>query len=118
MATKIHAFVFAIPNSDDGRLDRIIHFKIAKNSWIQVCFLYTGFLFLKERHLDLPFMLSAEGLSVYQSEISKINSYRAPKDKLVIIENSMKILASALFYFPWLIYVRFNRINKSTHREQ
>lgn len=83
--TKIHFMIFALPNSHDERLDKIIEFKIEKNAWVE------------ERHLDLPFCITSDLLGIFKSEIFKLNNYRAPKDKLTIIHNSMQILASKFY---------------------
>lgn len=80
--TKIHHLVFSLKSSQDERLDKIIEFKIQKNSWIQ------------ERHLDLPFTITLDLMSIFKIELFKLNSFRAPKDKLTILHNTLLILAS------------------------
>lgn len=111
--TKIHHLVFALRLSQDERLDKIIEFKIQKNGWI------------KERHLDLPFIITDDLLAIFKIELFKLNSFRAPKDKLTIIHNALLILASTLFFkfeyyliYFTLIYTHhtIQRLYRSTHR--
>ncbi|TPX44568.1 hypothetical protein SeMB42_g03551 [Synchytrium endobioticum] len=76
--TKIYDQVFCPPNSEESKMAAYLAKQIHAFSWIQ------------ERHLDLPFTLES-ALEVAQAEILKVNGFKSPRDKLVIIQNTVQL---------------------------
>ncbi|KAF8916332.1 hypothetical protein CPB85DRAFT_1216717, partial [Mucidula mucida] len=91
--------------TDDLERDRVLEQRIKLFAWIE------------PRHLDLHLGENAEGfLAFAQQELLKINSYKAPRDKLICILNCCKVIfglirhmestaSSADEFLPLLIYV-------------
>ncbi|KAB8339131.1 hypothetical protein FH972_022067 [Carpinus fangiana] len=91
-------------HQEDTERDEVLAQKIRIYGWV------------KEEHLDLP-AFSDKGrkfLTLAQQELSKINSYRAPRDKVICVLNACKVLfgflrnssndTSADSFIPLLIY--------------
>ncbi|KAF7587699.1 hypothetical protein BBP40_006858 [Aspergillus hancockii] len=93
-------------HQEDIERDEVLAQKIRIYSWV------------REPHLDIP-PVSAHGrrfLTLAQQELSKINTYRAPRDKVICILNCCKVIfgllrnskssdTSADSFIPLLIYV-------------
>jgi hypothetical protein len=98
-----HAFCHAM--TDDAERDEIVHQKIQIFQWIE------------PRHLDIPENIHNKSYFEFaQTELLKINSYRAPRDKLICILNCCIVIfglirhmegeaAGADKFLPVLIYV-------------
>lgn len=75
------------------------------------------FSFVRPRHLDMPDTLcSGDGFIQAQQELCKIDSYKAPRDKMICVLNSCKIINSLLTnstdkavgadeFFPLMVYI-------------
>ncbi|KAE8398633.1 guanine nucleotide exchange factor Vps9 [Aspergillus pseudonomiae] len=93
-------------HQEDIERDEVLAQKIRIYSWV------------REAHLDIP-PVGSHGrrfLTLAQQELSKINSYRAPRDKVICILNCCKVIfgllknskssdTSADSFVPLLIYV-------------
>ncbi|KAI9364561.1 hypothetical protein BD770DRAFT_357460 [Pilaira anomala] len=101
---RLYHVTFCPNTTDDKERDEILHQKISIFRWI------------RERHLDIPETEHNESfLSFAESEIRKINNYKAPRDKLICILNCCKVIfglikhvegdAGADKFLPILIYV-------------
>ncbi|KAF8159428.1 hypothetical protein B0H34DRAFT_703412 [Crassisporium funariophilum] len=67
--------------TDDLERDRVFTQRIALFGW------------LEERHLDIPEGEGSKGFLMFaQQELLKINHYKAPRDKLICILNSCKVI--------------------------
>ncbi|RUS24915.1 hypothetical protein BC938DRAFT_472910, partial [Jimgerdemannia flammicorona] len=95
---------FSPSTTDDKERDEILHQKISIFRWVT------------EEHLDIPITQHNESfLTFAQSELLKINNYKAPRDKLICILNSCKVIfglikhvegdGGADKFLPILIYV-------------
>ncbi|KAI9273867.1 hypothetical protein EDC94DRAFT_672518 [Helicostylum pulchrum] len=101
---RLYHVTFCTDTTDDKERDEIIYQKISIFRWI------------REKHLDIPETEHNESfLSFAESEILKINTYKAPRDKLICILNCCKVIfglikhvegdAGADKFLPILIYV-------------
>ncbi|GJE98547.1 hypothetical protein PsYK624_147790 [Phanerochaete sordida] len=90
--------------SDDLERDRVLSQRIALFRWIE------------PHHLDIPDGPGFEGFLMFaQQELLKINHYKAPRDKLICILNSCKVIFGLIrhmhkeegadSFIPILIYV-------------
>ncbi|KAF2396562.1 hypothetical protein EJ06DRAFT_533821 [Trichodelitschia bisporula] len=92
-------------HQEDVERDEVLAQKVRIYGWI------------KEEHLDIP-PVGEKGkkfLTLAQQELSKINSYRAPRDKVICILNCCKVIfgflrnaqhdQSADSFIPLLIYI-------------
>ncbi|KAH9832631.1 uncharacterized protein C8Q71DRAFT_261629 [Rhodofomes roseus] len=89
---------------DDLERDRVLSQRIALFKWIE------------PQHLDVPEGEGSEGFMMFaQQELLKVNHYKAPRDKLICILNSCKVIFGLLrhlhkeegadTFVPILIYV-------------
>lgn len=95
---------FSPSTMDDKEKDEILHHKINIFRWI------------REEHLDIP-MTDDNGsfLAFAESELLKMNNYKAPRDKLICILNCCKVIFGLMkhmegdegadVFLPLLIYV-------------
>ncbi|CEP17622.1 hypothetical protein [Parasitella parasitica] len=101
---RLYHVTFCPTTTDDKERDEILSQKISIFRWI------------REKHLDIPETEHNESfLSFAESEILKINNYKAPRDKLICILNCCKVIfglikhvegdAGADKFLPILIYV-------------
>ncbi|CAO3687936.1 unnamed protein product [Rhizopus stolonifer] len=101
---RLYSATFCSRTTDDKERDDILHHKISIFRWI------------REKHLDIAETEHNENfLKFAESELLKINSYKAPRDKLICILNCCKIIfglikqaegdAGADKFLPILIYV-------------
>ena len=81
--TKIHDLVFGAPMTDEPMVCAHFELKITEFTWVQ------------ERHLDLPFEITSK-LSTASTELHKVADYRAPKDKLTILNNTLQIVVDII----------------------
>ncbi|KAJ3119979.1 hypothetical protein HK098_004981 [Nowakowskiella sp. JEL0407] len=77
---KIYDYVFPAP--DEVKLNSTLASKIIAYSWIE------------ERHLDIPKLDSS--LNFVIEELAKVNNYKAPKDKLVILQNTLQLVVDII----------------------
>jgi hypothetical protein len=57
------------------------------------------FTWVKEKHLDVPEGEQSAGfLAFAETELLKINHYKAPRDKMICILNSCKVIFGELQY--------------------
>ncbi|KAF6761755.1 guanine nucleotide exchange factor Vps9 [Ephemerocybe angulata] len=67
--------------TDDLEKDRVLSQRIALFGWVE------------EKHLDIPEGEGGKGFLMFaQQELLKINHYKAPRDKLICILNSCKVI--------------------------
>ena len=106
LMTKLYPRTFAVM-SDDKRVDALLSRRIAALS-----------AFVRPEHLDIPehFRVEASWL-LAQNELVKVNNFKAPRDKLVCILNTCRIINNLLNvsagnrppgaddFLPVLIYV-------------
>ncbi|KAJ3251384.1 hypothetical protein HK103_002431 [Boothiomyces macroporosus] len=71
---KVFDLVFGAPTTDEHKSNALLAKQIKTYSWIE------------ERHLDLKINFSLS-LEVAQAELLRINGYKAPRDKLIILHN-------------------------------
>ncbi|KAI8378469.1 hypothetical protein BD560DRAFT_389441 [Blakeslea trispora] len=101
---RLFSATFCPTTADDKERDEILYQKISIFRWIH------------EKHLDIRETEHNESfLSFAQSEILKINNYKAPRDKLICVLNCCKVIfglikhvegdAGADKFLPILIYV-------------
>ncbi|KAG2183038.1 hypothetical protein INT44_006019 [Umbelopsis vinacea] len=101
---RLFHLTFSPNTTDDKERDEILYHKIRIFSWIT------------EEHLDIPVTQHNESfLTFAESELLKINNYKAPRDKLICILNCCKVIfglikhvegdAGADKFLPILIYV-------------
>ncbi|KAH6563596.1 hypothetical protein BASA50_001633 [Batrachochytrium salamandrivorans] len=81
--SKVYDRVFSAPGTDEQRSNAILERK------------FESFSFIEERHLDIgcSFNLSLE---VAQAELLRINGYKSPRDKLVILQNVLQLVVDLI----------------------
>ncbi|KAH7921227.1 hypothetical protein BV22DRAFT_1038888 [Leucogyrophana mollusca] len=90
--------------ADDLERDRVLSQRIGLFGWIE------------EKHLDIPIGEGSQGFLMFaQQELIKVNHYKAPRDKLICILNSCKVIFGLIrhlhkdegadSFVPILIYV-------------
>lgn len=95
---------FSPSTMDDKEKDEILHHKINIFRWI------------REKHLDIPMTDDNDSfLTFAESELLKMNNYKAPRDKLICILNCCKVIFGLMkhmegdegadVFLPLLIYV-------------
>ncbi|KAG1045841.1 hypothetical protein G6F43_011217 [Rhizopus delemar] len=102
---RLYNATFSPNTMDDKEKDNILHHKISIFRWI------------REKHLDIPQTEDNESfLAFAESELLKMNNYKAPRDKLICILNCCKVIfglikhmnneeGGADVFLPLLIYV-------------
>ncbi|KAF9988545.1 hypothetical protein BGZ75_009208 [Mortierella antarctica] len=102
---RLFACTFSPSTTDDAERDEVLSQKIRIFRWI------------KEEHLDIPHSPHNEAyLNNAQAELKKINSYKAPRDKVICILNCCKFIFTLIrrsegnskgadTFLPILIYV-------------
>ncbi|KAI8051058.1 uncharacterized protein B0P05DRAFT_315767 [Gilbertella persicaria] len=101
---RLYPITFSPSTMDDVEKDSILHHKIKIFRWI------------REEHLDIPVTADNDSfLTFAESELLKMNHYKAPRDKLICILNACKVIfglmkhmeadQSADVFLPLLIYV-------------
>jgi hypothetical protein len=81
--TKCFDFVFQGVENEEQRSNEVLQKKIQTYSWIE------------ERHLDLNLNFSL-GLEIVQAELLRINGFRSPRDKLVILQNVNQLIVDLI----------------------
>jgi hypothetical protein len=81
--TKVFDAVFGAPGTEEPRSNQVLQKKMETYSWIE------------ERHLDLAINYSLS-LEVAQAELLRINGFRSPRDKLVILQNVMQLIVELI----------------------
>ncbi|KAJ3333533.1 hypothetical protein HDU91_002908, partial [Kappamyces sp. JEL0680] len=76
---KVFECVFGAPSTDESRSNYVLEKKIQTYGWIE------------ERHLDLALNFNLS-LEVAQAELLRINGFRSPRDKLIILQNVLQII--------------------------
>jgi hypothetical protein len=77
--SKIYDRVFGAPGTDESKSNAQLTRKMDSYRWIE------------ERHLDLPFQFQLS-LEVAQAELLRVNGFRSPRDKLVIMQNVLQLI--------------------------
>ncbi|KAI8142342.1 hypothetical protein BJV82DRAFT_670000 [Fennellomyces sp. T-0311] len=101
---RLYHATFSPSTTDDKERDEILYQKISIFRWI------------REQHLDIPDTTHNESfLTFAETELLKINNYKAPRDKLICILNCCKVIfglikhvggeGGADKFLPILIYV-------------
>ncbi|KAG0203807.1 hypothetical protein BGX28_004048 [Mortierella sp. GBA30] len=102
---RLFAYTFSPSTTDDAERDEVLSQKIRIFRWI------------REEHLDIPHSSHNEAyLNNAQAELKKINSYKAPRDKVICILNCCKFIFTLIrrsegnskgadTFLPILIYV-------------
>ncbi|KAG0308380.1 hypothetical protein BGZ99_001167 [Dissophora globulifera] len=102
---RLFAYTFSPSTTDDAERDEVLSQKIRIFRWV------------KEEHLDIPSSPYNEAyLNNAQAELKKINSYKAPRDKVICILNCCKFIFTLIrrsegnskgadTFLPILIYV-------------
>ncbi|KAG0024245.1 hypothetical protein BGZ81_007763 [Podila clonocystis] len=102
---RLFTYTFSPSTTDDAERDEVLNQKIRIFRWIS------------EEHLDIPHSPHNEAyLNNAQSELKKINSYKAPRDKVICILNCCKFIFTLIrrsegtskgadTFLPILIYV-------------
>ncbi|KAJ3299562.1 hypothetical protein HK104_008448 [Borealophlyctis nickersoniae] len=80
---KLYDTVFGAPGTDEAKMNAQLQRKLEAFRWVQ------------EQHLDLPFELG-HTLEVAQAELLRINGFRAPRDKLTILQNTNQLLVGLI----------------------
>ncbi|KAJ3022427.1 hypothetical protein HKX48_006244 [Thoreauomyces humboldtii] len=80
---NIYERVFGAPETDDLKMGGHLQRKIESFQWVQ------------ETHLDLPFSFH-HTLEVAQAELLRVNGFRAPRDKLIILQNTAQIVVDLI----------------------
>ncbi|KAG2209405.1 hypothetical protein INT47_008247, partial [Mucor saturninus] len=101
---RLFNVTFSPSTMDDKEKDEILHHKINIFRWI------------REEHLDIPVTKDNDSFLVFaESELLKMNNYKAPRDKLICILNCCKVIFGLMkhmegdegadVFLPMLIYV-------------
>ncbi|KAF8970276.1 hypothetical protein BGZ46_010526 [Entomortierella lignicola] len=102
---RLFAYTFSPSTTDDAERDEVLAQKIRIFRWV------------REEHLDIPHSPHNElYLNNAQAELKKINSYKAPRDKVICILNCCKFIFTLIrrsegaskgadTFLPILIYV-------------
>ncbi|KAF9106433.1 hypothetical protein BGX27_009173 [Mortierella sp. AM989] len=86
--TRYFQSTFSPSTTDDAERDEVLSQKIRIFRWI------------REEHLDIPLSPHNEAyLNNAQIELKKINSYKAPRDKVICILNCCKFIFSEFFVY-------------------
>ncbi|CAD7972774.1 unnamed protein product [Amoebophrya sp. A120] len=86
VATKIYNSVFRIHPEDDGRRDRNVSTKLTSLKWVKL-----------HRHLDVSEAVAEHPkLEVAKDFFTRLNEYKAPRDKLICLQNVCKVLLTCL----------------------
>ncbi|KNE73346.1 hypothetical protein AMAG_17498 [Allomyces macrogynus ATCC 38327] len=105
LMNKLYPHTFSPLTADDAVKDEVLYKKISILQWVEL------------RHLDVHVDMNVAGpfLRVAQKELLKINDYKAPRDKLICILNSCKVIfglikqtsqaETADSFLPLLIFV-------------
>lgn len=80
---KCFDVVFGGVNNEESRTNETLSKKITAYSWIE------------ERHLDISLNFSL-GLEIIQAELLRINGFRSPRDKLVILQNVIQLIVDLI----------------------
>ncbi|KAJ3156803.1 hypothetical protein HDU86_003569 [Geranomyces michiganensis] len=80
---NIYDRVFGATETDDFKMGAHLQRKIESFQWVQ------------ESHLDLPFSFQ-HTLEVAQAELLRVNGFRAPRDKLIILQNTSQIVVDLI----------------------
>ncbi|KAJ3161902.1 hypothetical protein HDU88_007133 [Geranomyces variabilis] len=80
---NIYDRVFGAAETDDLKMGAHLQRKIESFQWVQ------------ESHLDLPFSFQ-HTLEVAQAELLRVNGFRAPRDKLIILQNTSQIVVDLI----------------------
>ncbi|KAJ3188776.1 hypothetical protein HDU85_004490 [Gaertneriomyces sp. JEL0708] len=75
--------VFGGPGTDDVKMSTHLAKKVEGFQWVQ------------EHHLDLPFSFH-HTLEVAQAELLRVNGFRAPRDKLIILHNTTQLVVDLI----------------------
>ncbi|KAI8929964.1 hypothetical protein BC831DRAFT_441745 [Entophlyctis helioformis] len=81
--SKIFDRVFTAPGTDETRSNLVLQRKIESFAWID------------ERHLDIPMTFNLS-LEIAQAELLRINGFKSPRDKLVILQNVLQIVVDLI----------------------
>ncbi|KAL2917890.1 hypothetical protein HK105_202303 [Polyrhizophydium stewartii] len=81
--SKIHDRVFGAPGTDEAKSNAVLSRKFESFKWIE------------ERHLDIPYSFNLS-LEVAQAELLRINGFKSPRDKLVILQNVQQLVADLI----------------------
>ncbi|KAF9997922.1 hypothetical protein BGZ65_006525, partial [Modicella reniformis] len=102
---RLYSYTFCPSTTDDAERDEVLSQKIRIFRWI------------KEEHLDIPHSPHNEGYLINaQTELGKINTFKAPRDKVICILNCCKYIFTLIrraegnskgadTFLPILIYV-------------
>ncbi|KAF9163397.1 hypothetical protein DFQ26_002557 [Actinomortierella ambigua] len=102
---RLFSYTFSPNTADDAERDNVLSQKIQIFRWV------------REEHLDIPKTAHNEAyLNYAQTELKKINSYKAPRDKVICILNCCKFIFTLIrrsegsakgadTFLPILIYV-------------
>lgn len=112
--TKVYSSVFSPAMSFIKLTDSHKHDKLMDRKYLMNTYLYN---WVELRHLDLDMRVKVESnfITLASAELSKIDNYKSPRDKIVCILNSSKIIfglirqqetqENADSFVPLLIYV-------------
>lgn len=81
--SKVFESVFGAPTTDEKNSNFVLTKKIETFGWIE------------ERHLDLNINFSLS-LEVAQAELLRINGFRSPRDKLIILQNVLQLIVDLI----------------------
>ncbi len=81
--SKLFDLLFGAPNTDEGRSNYVLSKKVETYKWIE------------ERHLELPINFNLS-LEIAQAELLRINGFRAPLDKLIILQNVLQLIVDLI----------------------
>ncbi|KAI8645855.1 hypothetical protein BD408DRAFT_411168 [Parasitella parasitica] len=101
---RLYNTTFSPGTMDDKEKDEILHHKISIFRWV------------REEHIDIPKTDDNDSfLTFAESELLKMNNYKAPRDKLICILNCCKVIFGLMkhmegdegadVFLPLLIYV-------------
>lgn len=78
--SQVYDKVFNVANTEETRVNSSVHEKMVLFSWIE------------PRHLDITINFSL-GLEIASAELLKLNAYKSPRDKLIVLLNLMQLVA-------------------------
>lgn len=81
--SKLFDLTFGAPQTDEKRSNFVLSKKVETYSWIE------------ERHLELNISFNLS-LEIAQAELLRINGFRSPRDKLIVLQNVLQLIVDLI----------------------
>ena len=90
--SKVFDRVFTPPSTDEAKSNSILQKKIESHYWVE------------ERHLDIPCQFNLS-LEYAQAELHRINGFKAPRDKLIVMQNTLNLVVGIVLLQNIVLYI-------------